>query len=219
MIEAAVKRDPPFIEACAEARHHRHVDWSASIPWSAGNFGVEGEEGRHLATPSAGCKSSPHDNFYAHPIEGLNAGRRHQDGWRSSGSTTTASYAGAATPLQLRPRVRHRRPRSHLRRIDVVQPEGVSFASKASTSAWDNWSLVIGFNAREAITLHDIQIRRTGRSLPRLARRDGRALRHAGDAALPQERLRHRRVRLRQARQLADARLRLPRPRSTISTC
>lgn len=40
--------------------------------------------------------------------------------------------------------------------IDVVQPEGVNFKFDGHRLTWRNWSLVVGFNAREALTLHDI---------------------------------------------------------------
>jgi primary-amine oxidase len=70
-IEAAVKRDPTFIEACAR-RGITDMSLVCVDPWSAGNFGVEGEEGLHLSHAFCWVKSSPHDNLYAHPIEGLN---------------------------------------------------------------------------------------------------------------------------------------------------
>ncbi len=48
-----------------------------------------------------------------------------------------------------------------------MQPEGASFVLDGHSIAWDRWSLVIGFNAREAITLHDIRF--DGRPLFRRA--------------------------------------------------
>ena len=41
--------------------------------------------------------------------------------------------------------------------IDIVQPQGVGFAIADGVLRWDKWSLVVGFNAREALTLHDIR--------------------------------------------------------------
>jgi primary-amine oxidase len=70
-IEAVVKRDPAFIAGCAK-RGITDMSLICVDPWSAGNFGVEGEEGRHLSHVFCWVKSSPHDNLYAHPIEGLN---------------------------------------------------------------------------------------------------------------------------------------------------
>mmetsp|Transcript_6670 Transcript_6670/g.27974 ORF Transcript_6670/g.27974 Transcript_6670/m.27974 type:complete len:506 (+) Transcript_6670:823-2340(+) len=57
---------------------------------------------------------------------------------------------------------------------------------------------------------------RSSHFVPHVARRDGRALRHAGRRALSEERLRHRRIRARQVGELARTRLRLPRVDSVL---
>jgi primary-amine oxidase len=72
-IEDAVKADPRFIEACAK-RGIDDVSLVCVDPWSSGgDFGVPGEEGKHLAHTFCWLKTSMNDNLYAHPIEGLNA--------------------------------------------------------------------------------------------------------------------------------------------------
>ena len=38
-----------------------------------------------------------------------------------------------------------------------MQPEGAEFCAERHAITWDKWSLVIGFNAREGLTLHDIR--------------------------------------------------------------
>ena len=153
-IEAAVKRDPPFIEACAR-RGITDMSLVCVDPWSAGNFGVEGEEGRHLSHAFCWVKSSPHDNLYAHPIEGLNPVVdikrmeviRVDDYGITPVPQTDYNYDREFVT----------KTRSHLRAIDIEQPDGVSFTMEGQTVRWHDWSLVIGFNAREAITLHDIR--------------------------------------------------------------
>ncbi|CAK1362655.1 Copper amine oxidase 1 [Cercospora beticola] len=47
--------------------------------------------------------------------------------------------------------------------LQVVQPEGVSFETQGNLLKWEKWSLRVGFNYREGLTLHDI--RYDGRSL------------------------------------------------------
>ncbi len=49
------------------------------------------------------------------------------------------------------------RVRADLRLINVVQPEGVSFKLDGHQLSWHEWRLVIGFNARESLTLHDLR--------------------------------------------------------------
>jgi primary-amine oxidase len=153
-IEAAVKRDPAFIEACAR-RGITDVSLVCVDPWSGGNFGVEGEEGRHVSHAFCWVRSSPHDNHYAHPIEGLNpvVDIKRMEVIRIDDH--------GITPV---PEADHNydrkfvtETRSHLRPINIEQPDGVSFTMEGQSIRWHDWSLVIGFNAREAITLHDIK--------------------------------------------------------------
>ena len=46
--------------------------------------------------------------------------------------------------------------RDDLQPINIEQPQGVSFTLEGKTLRWHDWSILIGFNAREALTLHNI---------------------------------------------------------------
>lgn len=152
-MDAAVRADPRFIEACAK-RGITDLDLVCIDPWSAGNFGVEGEEGRHLSHAFCWLRTRPNDNLYAHPIEGLNPVIdikameviRIDDYGETPVPMAEANYAAEFMDGF----------RDDLKPIDVVQPEGVSFRMEGRRIAWHDWSMVIGFNAREGITLHDI---------------------------------------------------------------
>ncbi|KAJ6150626.1 hypothetical protein N7471_001825 [Penicillium samsonianum] len=54
-------------------------------------------------------------------------------------------------------------PRTTTKPYQVVQPEGVSFKSHGNLLTWEKWTMRVGFNYREGLTLHDI--RYDGRSL------------------------------------------------------
>ncbi|KAF7714096.1 Uncharacterized protein PECH_003263 [Penicillium ucsense] len=54
-------------------------------------------------------------------------------------------------------------PRSTTRPYQVVQPEGPSFNVNGNSLSWEKWTMHVGFNYREGLTLHDI--RYDGRSL------------------------------------------------------
>jgi primary-amine oxidase len=54
-------------------------------------------------------------------------------------------------------------PRTTLKPYQVVQPEGPSFKTQGNFLQWEKWSMHVGFNYREGMTLHDI--RYDGRSL------------------------------------------------------
>ena len=46
--------------------------------------------------------------------------------------------------------------RTDIKPLEVIQPEGPSFEVNGHQVSWQKWNLVIGFNAREGLTLHDI---------------------------------------------------------------
>ncbi|KAK4200371.1 copper amine oxidase [Triangularia verruculosa] len=54
-------------------------------------------------------------------------------------------------------------PRTTTKPYQVVQPEGPSFKAEGNYLTWEKWSLHVGFNYREGLTLHDV--RYEGRSL------------------------------------------------------
>ena len=70
--EQAVKADPAFREALAK-RGITDIDLVMVDPWSAGNYGIEGEDGMRLSYSLCWLRSSPKDNGYARPIEGCRA--------------------------------------------------------------------------------------------------------------------------------------------------
>ncbi|KAJ5807883.1 hypothetical protein N7474_009152 [Penicillium riverlandense] len=54
-------------------------------------------------------------------------------------------------------------PRTTTKPYHVVQPEGPSFKTDGNLLSWEKWTMRVGFNYREGLTLHDI--RYDGRSL------------------------------------------------------
>ncbi len=152
-IEAIVKSDPGFIEACRK-RGIEDMEMVCVDPWSGGNFGHPDEEGRHISHAFCWVRNREHDNLYAHPIEGLNpvVDIKEQRVIRIDDRGITPIPKAESNY----DRLFQERSRTDLKPIDVVQPEGVSFTMEGRRITWHDWSLVIGFNAREAITLHDI---------------------------------------------------------------
>jgi primary-amine oxidase len=153
-IEAWVKADPRFIAACT-ARGITDMGQVCVDPWSAGNFGNADEEGRHLCHTFVWLRLYEDEAFYAHPIEGLNAvvdiktGEviRIDDRPGPAVPMREVNYDSKFVTDTLPP----------LKPLHVVQPEGVSFRLDGHHITWDRWAFSIGFNAREAITLHDIR--------------------------------------------------------------
>ncbi len=108
------------------------------------------------------------------------------------------------------------RMRQDVKPLDIVQKDGPSFSVEGWKVRWQNWSFRVGWTAREGLVLHQIGFRdgrtRAADHLPRQRHRHGRALRGSDRQPFLEERVRRRRIRARQARQRAGARLRLPRP-------
>ncbi|RWC48122.1 MAG: primary-amine oxidase [Mesorhizobium sp.] len=153
-IEGIVRTDPAFIAAC-KRRGITDMDTVCIDPWSAGNFDVPGEEGRHLCHVFCWVRLRENENFYAHPIEGLNA----VIDLNTNEVIRVDDYGIVPIPMQ---EVNYESQfietfQPQARPINVVQPEGVNFAFDGHRITWRNWSLVVGFNAREALTLHDIR--------------------------------------------------------------
>jgi primary-amine oxidase len=152
-IEGIVRAHPDFIAACAR-RGLTDMSMICVDPWSAGNFDIPGEEGGHLSHTFCWLRLRENENFYAHPIEGLNAVVDIKAG------TVLRVDDYGITPIPLGEfnyeAQFFEKFRAPLKPLDIVQPEGASFTLNGHAITWDNWSLVIGFNAREGLTLHDI---------------------------------------------------------------
>lgn len=153
-IEGYVRAHPDFIAGCAR-RGITDMTTVCVDPWSAGNFSIPGEEGRHLCHVFAWQRLRENENFYAHPIEGLNA----VIDLKTWEVIRVDDYGVVPIPTK-EANYEHQfieKPRAPLKPINVTQPDGVSFKIEGRRLTWDKWSFVIGFNARESLTLHDIK--------------------------------------------------------------
>jgi len=154
MIENIVRADARFAAGCAR-RGITDMSKVCVDPWSAGSFDVPGEEGRHLSHVFAWLRLYENENFYAHPIEGLNA----VVDLNSGEVIRVDDYGVVPIPMnEVNYEAQFQKSgREALKPIDVVQPEGVSFSITEGVLTWDKWKVVVGFNAREGLTLHDIR--------------------------------------------------------------
>ncbi|MGV1792696.1 primary-amine oxidase [Rhizobium lusitanum] len=164
-VEVNVKNDPRFIEACRK----RGIDDMTGVivdSWSGGNFGHKDEEGRLISHTFSWLRVHEFGNYYAHPIEGLNAVIDVKTGEvlrvddypdHPPIPMTRYDYDPEFLPA----------PAAPLKTLNVVQPEGVSFTMDGHAISWDKWTLAIGFTPREGLVLHDI--RYDGRSVVRRA--------------------------------------------------
>jgi primary-amine oxidase len=155
--EQAVLASPEF--RAALKKHYGIEDTRLLMVdiWSAGYYGEEEERGRRLARPLCFIRTDPTDNGYAKPIEGirpivdLNTMRviRVEEYGRWDLPPGQSNYAAD----------RVGEFRSDLKPIEITQPQGPSFEINGHEVHWQKWSFVVGFNAREGLTLHHLRYR------------------------------------------------------------
>ncbi len=151
--EQAVLNSPLFKEAVKE---YGITDTSLIMVdiWSAGYYGHEEEKNMRLTRPLCFVHSDKTDNGYARPIEGLrpvvNIDTMEVIRVENYGHVPLPPNAGnyAADRVQ--------NLRKDIKPLEIVQPEGPSFQVNGYQVSWQKWDFVIGFNAREGLTLHNL---------------------------------------------------------------
>ncbi len=159
--EQAVLASPEF--AAALQRQYGIADTRLVMVdiWSAGNYGSEEDRTRRLARPLCFLRTDPTDNGYARPIEGLrpvvdlNEMRviRVEEYGHWPLPPGSGNYAADRMTAW----------REGLKPLEITQPAGPSFEVQGYQVRWQKWSFVIGFNAREGLTLHHVRYRDGGR--------------------------------------------------------
>ena len=161
--ENAVKANPEF-RAALERRGITNSDLVMVDPWSAGNFGFEDEQGKRLSRALCWVRSSPTDNGYARPIEGvvpvvdLNTMQvlRVED----YGVVPLPPNPGNYTPEFIQDL------RTDVQPLEIVQPGGPSFEVQGHQVRWQKWQFRLGFTPREGLVLYTIGYEDQGRLRP-----------------------------------------------------
>jgi primary-amine oxidase len=162
--EETVRADPGWRAAMAR-RGLTDVAKIRACPLTAGSFGVADEDQRRMVRVLAFVQAQEHDLPWAHPVDGVAAyvdliERRVfalVDDFQRPVPRESGDYDDPAV------RGPHR---TTLRPIEITQPEGPSFTLDGHLLRWEGWSMRIGFDAREGLTLHEISISDGGRQRP-----------------------------------------------------
>lgn len=159
--EQAVLASPEFKAALKKQYGSDDTSLVMVDIWSAGNYGEPEESSRRLARPLCFLRTDPTDNGYVRPIEGLRpvvdlnqmkVVRVEEYGhWPLP--PVTANYSADRVPNQ----------RKDIKPLEITQPAGPSFTVDGYQVKWQNWSFVIGFNAREGLTLHHLRYNDQGK--------------------------------------------------------
>ena len=165
--EAAVQADERF-QAAIKKRGITDPSLVMVDPWSAGNYGFEDEEGRRLVLCRNFARSSPTDNGYARPIEGVTA----VVDLNSMKVVRVDDYG--LVPLAPEPGNYGAefvaKFREDLKPLDIIQPEGPSFQVDGWKVTWQKWHLRVGFTPREGLVIHTVGYEDQGRVRPILHR-------------------------------------------------
>ena len=165
--EAAVRSDTRF-QAAIKKRGITDPSLVMVDPWSAGNYGYDDEEGRRLALCRNFARSSPTDNGYARPIEGVTAvvdlNRMEVvrvDDYGFVPLPPEPGNYGAEFVGKFR---------EDLKPLEITQPEGPSFQVDGWKVTWQKWHLRVGFTPREGLVIHTVGYEDQGRVRPILYR-------------------------------------------------
>jgi primary-amine oxidase len=161
--EEAVKANPEF-RAALERRGITDPDLVMVDPWSAGNFGLEDEEGKRLSRALCWVRSSPTDNGYARPIEGVvpvvDLNKMEVLRVEDHGVVPLPPNPGNYTPEFVQ------NLRTDVKPLEIVQPEGPSFEVEGHQVRWQKWQFRLGFTPREGLVLYTLGYEDQGRLRP-----------------------------------------------------
>ncbi|MGJ9385795.1 primary-amine oxidase [Salipaludibacillus sp. CF4.18] len=168
-VEEIVKNYPKFQDALLK-RGITDTELVMVDPWSAGNFGVKEDVGVRLARAICWVKKFSTDNGYAYPLTGivvyidLNKMKVHrfEDHGGRSLPPTDANYTPEASDSIS--------PRTDLKPLDIVQPEGPSFEVEGHYIKWQKWHIRFSFTPREGLVLHTVGYEDKGEVRPILYR-------------------------------------------------
>jgi len=129
--------------------------------WSAGNYGSEEDRTRRLTRPLCFLRSDPTDNGYARPIEGIrpvvDLNLMKVIRVEEYGHWPLPPNAGNYSAERVRDQ------RNDIKPLSITQPQGASFSIDGNQIEWQKWKFVIGFNAREGLTIHHLRYTDQGR--------------------------------------------------------
>jgi len=152
--EGIVKASPEWQAAMRRRGLEDRIDLAFCSPLAPGFVGRANEVGRRVIRSLTFLRDSEDDIPWAHPVEGLIV---HIDlvtneviGIEDEGDTPVPAGSGQYIGDAVGP------ARTTLKPIEITQPEGPSFHVDGSHVQWENWSLRVGFNAREGLVLNDV---------------------------------------------------------------
>ena len=157
LVEEIMAADPDWRAALAR-RGLTDMSKIRIAPITAGAYRAPAEDDtRRIVRVLAFLMESEHDLAWAHPVDGVTAHvdlierkvLRVLDQFELPVPAESGDYDDPAV----------RGPqRTTLKPIEITQPEGPSFTVDGNLLRWEGWSLRVGFDLREGLTLHQISL-------------------------------------------------------------
>lgn len=150
----AVAKVHPDVQAALQRRGILDDRQVVMASLGAGNFGFPEEVGRRLVLVIAYLQEDEHDVRQARLIAGLTI--------LVDANTLEVVRIDDPAPAPLAPRaVSYREmaaanPRSDLKPLAIIQPDGPSVTLDGRRLEWQKWRMRIGFTPREALVLHQV---------------------------------------------------------------
>jgi primary-amine oxidase len=157
-----VKADAGWVAALA-TRGITDLENVRTVALSAGSFDFPDEVGIRVTRVLAFYSQYPTDSVWAHPIDGVVAHVDLTNRRVLRIVQTDVTHVPEESGDYLDPAVRGPE-RTTLKPIEITQPDGVSFTIVDNVLSWENWSVRLGFNGREGLTLHNLAIEDGGTS-------------------------------------------------------
>jgi primary-amine oxidase len=165
--EAAVKANPDFQAAIAK-RGITDPSLVMVDPWSAGHYGLADEVGVRLSRALCWVRTSPNDNGYARPIEGVipvvDLNKMEVVRVEDHGVVPLPPQDGNYAPEFVKAY------RQDLKPLEIIQPDGPSFEVDGHEIRWQKWKMRIGFTPREGLVLYTVTYTDQGEERPILYR-------------------------------------------------
>ena len=157
-------RTHPDVQAALAKRGITDIDLVFMDTWTYGEAVAPPEyRDRRLGWSDTWVKAAPGANPYAHPVSGLHCVvdinsmelLRIED----NGGVEPPNVMGEYVPKHIPDHIRSASRREPLKALALEQPDGPSFTLEGNLLRWQNWSLRVGFNYREGMTLHTVRYR------------------------------------------------------------
>lgn len=165
--DTALRAHPDVIAALAK-RGITDMDLVFMDTWTYGDAVMpEKYKGRRLGWSDTWVRATAGANPYAGPVNGfhciIDMNSMELLDIEDAFTVERPEMMGEYVPRHIPERLRTQSTRESLQPLHITQPDGPSFTIEGNKLQWQNWSLRVGFNYREGMTLHAVTYNDNGR--------------------------------------------------------